>query len=175
MLNVDLLALLLATFKPHAWVLPLLALCFTLVALLGSARFKGRRGERRVARLLRRYLPADTYRVMHDVTLPAPEGTTQIDHICVSRFGIYVLETKHYSGWIFGCAQDHTWTQTLRRRSRRFQNPLRQNHRHIRVLVSLLSNAGWQMAAPAHRPAAARAITPPPAAHAGGSQCPGPP
>jgi DNA-binding response OmpR family regulator len=39
----------------------------------------------------------------------------------------------------------------------------------------LLSNAGWQMAAPAHRPAAARAITPPPAAHAGGSQCPGPP
>lgn len=47
-------------------------------------------------------LPKSTYTPFHDVTLPTPDGTTQIDHIFVSRFGVFVVETKNMGGWIFG-------------------------------------------------------------------------
>ena len=38
---------------------------------------------------------------MNHVTLRMDGGTTQVDHILVSRFGVFVIETKDYSGWIF--------------------------------------------------------------------------
>ena len=67
-----------------------------------SPKQKGARGERRVAQRLRDGLPEE-YRIMNDVYLPLPDGTTtQIDHIVVSQYGIFVVETKTYSGWIFG-------------------------------------------------------------------------
>ncbi len=98
----------------------------------------GARGERWVANALRNGLPPD-YCVINDVYLPLPDGTTtQLDHIVVSRYGVFVIETKTYSGWIFGDAQSSQWTQTIYRKKSRFQNPLRQNFRHKCALADCL-------------------------------------
>ena len=90
-----------------------------------------------------RALPEDDYKVLHNIILPTTDGiTTQIDHIVVSRFGIFVIETKTYSGWIFGDAYQAQWTQCLRSgyyaKKFRFQNPLHQNWRHICTLADRL-------------------------------------
>jgi hypothetical protein len=56
----------------------------------------------------------------------------------VSRFGIFVIETKDYKGWIFAGADDRFWTQVLYHFKFRFQNPLRQNYGHVRAIRDLL-------------------------------------
>ena len=121
------------------YVLVLLLGVFTLVMLwLGSARQKGKRGEKRVFNILSKCLP-DGFIVLNDIYLPSSDGTTtQIDHIVVSQYGVFVVETKNYSGWIFANARDDEWTQVIYRRKSRFQNPLRQNYRHICALAECL-------------------------------------
>jgi len=47
-------------------------------------------------------LDGHTYRRLHNVTLNTPDGATQIEHVFLSVYGIFVLETKNMSGWIFG-------------------------------------------------------------------------
>ena len=66
-----------------------------------SASAKGRRGERAVASILSE-LPSSEYSVINDITLQDEHGSTQIDHVIVSVYGIFVIETKNYSGWIMG-------------------------------------------------------------------------
>jgi len=56
-------------------------------------------------------LEQEVYRRVHNVILPARNGTTQIDHVVVSIYGLFVIETKNMEGWIFGSAQQETWTQ----------------------------------------------------------------
>ena len=63
-------------------------------------RAKGAVGETVVATELG-LLPRDKYRVLNDVTLPTPNGSSQIDHVVVSIYGIFVIETKNYKGWIY--------------------------------------------------------------------------
>jgi len=121
------------------YVLVSLLVVFTLVMVwLGSARQKGKRGEKRVYNILSKSLP-DGFIVLNDIYLPSSDGTTtQIDHIVVSQYGVFVVETKNYSGWIFANARDDEWTQVIYRRKSRLQNPLRQNYRHICVLAECL-------------------------------------
>jgi len=75
---------------------------------------------------------------MNHVTLQMKDGTTQVDHILVSRFGVFVMETKDYKGWIFANAQRKSWTQVLFRVKFKFQNPIHQNKRHVRAVQDLL-------------------------------------
>ena len=104
-----------------------------------SARFKGWLGEYKVRRWLTRELDAERYHCAHNVTLQLGDGsTTQIDHVVVSPYGVFVLETKHLQGWIFGTEKQPTWTQTIYRHRSSFQNPLRQNWRHIKALEEML-------------------------------------
>jgi len=74
---------------------------------------------------------------MHDLVLPTPDGTTQVDHVIVSRFGVFVIETKNMTGWIFGDERSRKWTQTLYRKKYPFQNPLRQNYKHVKAVESI--------------------------------------
>lgn len=102
-----------------------------LSAVLSTPAMKGRIGERRVARRLRDGLGPE-YEILNDVYLPSREGeTTQIDHIVVSPYGIFVVETKNWTGWIFGDAESAKWTQSVYRKKSSFQNPIRQNYKHI--------------------------------------------
>jgi hypothetical protein len=99
----------------------------------------GRSGERFVARQFRR-LDAEHYAVLDDLLLPSQGNTrtTQIDHVVVSNYGVFVIETKSYSGWIFGDAREEVWTQVIYRFKKRFYNPLRQNYAHVRAIEALV-------------------------------------
>lgn len=95
-------------------------------------------GEKLLSGTARQHFRAPDYHLLNHVTLQMTDGTTQIDHILVSRFGVFVIETKHYRGWIFANAEHSTWTQVLFRHKFRFQNPLIQNCRHVRAVQGLL-------------------------------------
>lgn len=84
------------------------------------------------------FLDSRTYVDVNNVTIPAPNGTTQIDHVIVSRYGIFVVETKNMDGWIFGDANSRQWTQSIFGKKYRFQNPLHQNYRHTKSLSEFL-------------------------------------
>src|SRR5690554_1166944 len=116
------------------WVIPILLV----ISIFKTPWFKGLLGEALVKLAAKWRLPEDTYHRIHNVTLPTPDGSTQIDHIFVSRFGIFVVETKNMKGWIFGSEHQAQWTQKIFKKSFRFQNPLRQNYKHVKTLESLL-------------------------------------
>jgi len=69
-----------------------------------SPWFKGFAGEMLVHIYAKIHLSRDKYHVLRNVTLPTADGTTQIDHIIVSEYGVFVIETKNMKGWIFGGA-----------------------------------------------------------------------
>jgi restriction system protein len=94
---------------------------FLLPIVLKSAWFKGLWGEFLVNFLLKKFLPKNQYTLIKNVTLPTEDGTTQIDHIVVSAFGVFVIETKNMKGWIFGNAKQKQWTQKIFKYSGKFQ------------------------------------------------------
>lgn len=99
---------------------------------------KGWIGEAGISFAQKLYLNNEIYHPLNNVTIESTNGTTQIDHIVVSVYGIFVTETKSYSGWIFGDEKSSVWTQVLFGKKNTFQNPLRQNYRHIKVLQDFL-------------------------------------
>ncbi|GAA5217196.1 NERD domain-containing protein [Corallincola platygyrae] len=154
----DMTAVVLDAAKTFWWLIPL----FLFAAIVKSPWFKGMIGEAIVKLAARLQLPKETYIPIHNVTMPCKaspastrangksstggnesdseeEGTTQIDHIFVSRFGIFVVETKNMRGWIFGSEKQATWTQKIYRQSFKFQNPLRQNYKHVKTIEAALN------------------------------------
>ena len=101
--------------------------------------FKGFSGELQSTLAEKVLLDSNVYEDINNVTLPTSNGTTQIDHIIVSRFGIFVVETKNMSGWIFGDEKSPQRTQSLPGGKKfQFQNPLHQNYKHVKVLQEFL-------------------------------------
>ena len=131
----DFSPLLLPLMNAMKWLIPLAVLA----AIIQSPWFKGLVGEWLVRFAAWIRLDKSEYRALHDVTLPTLDGTTQIDHVFVSRYGIFVVETKNYTGWIFGGEHQATWTQKIFRTTNKFQNPLRQNYKHLKALELLLN------------------------------------
>jgi hypothetical protein len=117
------------------WLIPLLIAA----GIAKTAWFKGFFGELLVQLSAKFLLDPKVYQAIHNVTLKTPDGTTQIDHVFVSRFGVFVVETKNYKGWIFGDENQATWTQKIFKTTNQFQNPLRQNFKHIKALESLVN------------------------------------
>lgn len=126
-------------FKPLLsafwWVFALMILS----VIFRTAWFKGVYGEMRLRFAAWLYLDATQYWVLHDITLMGEQGSTQIDHIFISRFGIFVVETKNFGGWIFGSEKQARWTQKLFKTSNQFQNPLHQNFLHVKTLQQILA------------------------------------
>ncbi|OBU30944.1 nuclease-related domain-containing protein [Photobacterium kishitanii] len=75
--------------------------------------------------------------VVNNVTLSIDGTTTQIDHILICTKGVFVIETKHYSGWIYGDVKQKQWMQVLFKKRSQFQNPIHQNYRHIKAIQAL--------------------------------------
>ncbi|NLK96897.1 MAG: NERD domain-containing protein [Epulopiscium sp.] len=76
---------------------------------------------------------------MNNIMLHTGSRTTQIDHIVVSNYGIFVIETKNYKGWIIGNEFDDYWTQIIFKRKEKLYNPIKQNFGHIQALKSVLN------------------------------------
>ena len=128
--------------KNTLWfLLPLLILA----ALFKSAWFKGVIGEFIVNVASKLMLDKKEYRLIKNVTLPTEDGTTQIDHVIVSKYGIFVVETKNMKGWIFGDPKQSTWTQKIFKHTSKFQNPLHQNFKHVKTMEALLDLSDQQI------------------------------
>ncbi len=95
-------------------------------------------GEKKTAFNMWLTLDAKVYRRIHNVIIPSKNGTTQIDHLIVSPYGLFIVETKNIKGWIFGSEKQPKWTQSLYRRNYSFQNPIRQTFRQKKILADHL-------------------------------------
>ena len=109
-----------------------------LTTLLKLPWTKGKAGEFIVNTSAKIMLDKNEYHLIKNVTLPTGDGTTQIDHIICSKYGIFVVETKNMKGWIFGSQNQSTWTQKIYKYTNKFQNPLHQNYKHVKTVESLL-------------------------------------
>jgi len=100
--------------------------------------FKGWLGEKATQFGMWVKLDGETYKRFHNIIVSTRNGTTQIDHVLLSRFGMFVIETKNYNGWIFGGKDQKSWTQVLYGKKHSFQNPLHQNYGHTKALAENL-------------------------------------
>ncbi|MBN8193971.1 NERD domain-containing protein [Bacillus sp. NTK074B] len=118
----------------------ILILMLVLAILASSPAYKGKIGERKVKYYLSKLNP-DQFVVLHDILIPSENGkTTQIDHVVLSKAGIFVIETKNYQGWIYGSEKSKKWTQIIYKRKQTFYNPLHQNYGHIKAIEKLIGH-----------------------------------
>ena len=113
----------------------LIALSALIVVL--KPKIKGWFGETAVSVILSQ-LDNDKYKVINDVMIRTSKGTSQIDHVVVSTYGIFVIETKNYKGWITGTEFSEQWTKNVYGKKYKFRNPILQNYGHVKVLEQLL-------------------------------------
>jgi len=84
------------------------------------------------------------YFVLNDLLLPSggDPPTTQIDHVVVSKYGVFCVETKGFGGLILGNDRQRTWRSYQGKNFTKFQNPVHQNKWHLRALTILVSRLG---------------------------------
>lgn len=105
-----------------------------------SPRVKGKIGEFNVYSRLN-FLNQAEYKILNNVLIYTKDGrSVQIDHIIVSVYGIFVIETKNYKGWIFGNENSENWMQAIYKEKNQFRNPVKQNFSHIYALKEILAD-----------------------------------
>ncbi|MEK5443425.1 NERD domain-containing protein [Fredinandcohnia sp. FSL W7-1320] len=116
----------------------LLIFTVAILFILGIPKVKGFLGEASV-RLYLNKLDKEKYQVFNDVLIPLKNRkSSQIDHVVVSPYGIFVIETKNYKGWIYGDSKSKYWTQVIYKRKEKLYNPIWQNYGHIKALQEYL-------------------------------------
>ena len=120
------------------YIFGLLIIIFTIWIILRLNRTKrlGKRGERNVSFNLH-FLPNE-YHLFNDVYICFNDRSVQIDHIGVSKYGIFVIETKNIKGWILGSDTSEYWTKNMYGKKYKFYNPVKQNYSHVKALQILL-------------------------------------
>lgn len=114
-------------------------LLIIVILFFKSPFMKGKIGEGIINFTNSAVLDENIYTPVKNVTLSLNDGsTTQIDHILISKYGIFVIETKNLKGWIFGGEHQNEWTQQNFKQKYKFQNPLHQNYRHTKALEEVL-------------------------------------
>lgn len=104
---------------------------------------KGKLGEYMTYKYLRS-AEKNGAKFLFNIYIPKGEGeTTEIDVLMIHEKGLFVFESKNYSGWIFGSENQKNWCQTLpqgkgRSRKESFYNPIMQNRTHIKHLKTLV-------------------------------------
>lgn len=112
---------------------PLLLMATMILVKVRYPMIKGAAGELKVKKILSNL--DSNYIVYHDLYIPnGARGTTQLDHVVTSPYGIFVIETKHYKGWIFGDEKQKYWTQVIYKRKEKMFNPIWQNYGHVQAI-----------------------------------------
>ncbi|WP_326513700.1 NERD domain-containing protein [Clostridium intestinale] len=101
-------------------------------------KIKGFIGEAAVSSRLSK-LNSDNYKVINNLMLRVGNKTTHIDHVVVSDYGVFVIETKNYKGWILGNEHDDYWRQQIYKRKEKLYNPIKQHYGHVMALKEILS------------------------------------
>ena len=98
---------------------------------------KGEEGEDKAAERLK-YLGKD-FIVLRNVNLPrSNKDPVQIDFLCISNKGIFVIEVKNWLGKITGDYEDEIWHSQINYSINEQKNPVRQNEWHIDVLKKFI-------------------------------------
>ena len=84
-------------------------------------------------------LPKNKYKILNDVFIETNGITHQIDHVVVSSYGIFSIETKQYNGFITGNKYDKNWIRHAGKNKYYYTNPIRQNYGHVKALSELLN------------------------------------
>lgn len=84
-------------------------------------------------------------RIVSNIYLDKGNDKTEVDLIMVNRYGIYVFESKNYSGKIYGNDKNKNWVQYVRGRKYKFYNPVSQNNIHINALLKTLDIADSEL------------------------------
>jgi hypothetical protein len=79
-------------------------------------------------------------KILTNLYIPTEDGTTEIDLVYITHSGVYVIESKNYSGWIYGAYKTKYWTQNIYGRKYKFLNPVWQNKKHVEYLSQALPN-----------------------------------
>lgn len=119
--------------QPFFWIF---IIC-TILSAVFYKRIRGFFGEFWVKTELNK-LPKNRYLVLNDIMIRTSNGTHQIDHIVLSKFGIFVIEMKNYFGLIVGNEYKDKWIQYLGKNKYYFHNPIHQNYGHIKALEEIL-------------------------------------
>lgn len=119
----------------------ILAIIFVLYRIYkhNAPKRKGSSGEAKVYRKLKRLRKYD-YKILKNLLIRTLNGTSQMDLLVISIYGIFVIETKHYDGWIHGGEKSEYWSQTIYNNKQFFRNPIKQNWSHIFALKEILSD-----------------------------------
>lgn len=102
---------------------------------------RGEHGENRVKRVIGKTIENEQY-VINDLIIEKDGMTSQIDHVVINSHGIFVIETKNYSGRIYGKEGQQEWTQVLAygNKKSKFYNPLKQNATHVYNVKRIVGN-----------------------------------
>lgn len=106
-----------------------------------DADWIGRRGEKLTERELNLVkLFGRNGKVLRNVYIPKENGeTSEIDVLFITQKGIFVFESKNYSGWVFGDEKAAYWTVMLPNKEKnKLYNPIKQNRTHIKWLGNYL-------------------------------------
>jgi restriction system protein len=106
---------------------------------MGQANMKGRMGESNTIYSHALFLGSKEYPIFNDILIKTNPKPAQIDHIIVSKYGVFVIETKYRNGWIFGKRDEPRWTVRFPNSTYAIQNPLQQNLLHTKSLAEVLS------------------------------------
>ena len=101
-------------------------------------KFRGFMGEFWLKLELKK-LPKNKYKLLNDIMIEDEKGTHQIDHIVISKYGIFVIEMKNYYGLILGNRYKEKWYQCLGKNKYAFHNPMYQNYGHVKALSNALN------------------------------------
>ena len=100
---------------------------------------KGAYGEYLIKHLFKSIRFRGYHKVIGNVYVPYKGGTSEIDIILIHEKGIFVIESKNYSGCILGSVNQQQWTQVFNKKGNfYFYNPIKQNRTHISVLSEYL-------------------------------------
>ena len=84
-------------------------------------------------------LPTTKYKIINNLFLSVNGLTHQIDHVVVSPYGIFSIETKQYNGYITGSKYDKSWVRHVGKNKYYYTNPIRQNYGHCKAIAELLN------------------------------------
>lgn len=113
-----------------------------IVTILKTPKVRGIIGEKRVSSKLKR--TRNCRYVIDNLIIPAENGkSSQLDHVLLSNYGIFVIETKNYSGRIYGGVDQLEWTQVLKygKVKNKLYNPIKQNKTHIYNLSKFINES----------------------------------
>ena len=124
--------------NPFYWIIIVSCILIIVICKIFSPKIIGWFGELWTKLELKK-LSKDKYTVINDILIKIDNNTHQIDHIIVSKYGIFSIETKQYNGFITGNKYDKNWVRHVGKKKYYYTNPIRQNYGHVKALSKLLN------------------------------------